>query len=208
MVPAGESLFVAIEMHWEDLGLGATGDPHNLLRVCTDTATTEGNWWTDDLSAPFTWVALNAHTWGDSTVRVAVETDMQPSLRVAFPLWLVTTTNDAGPPLFSAQVTPPPQQWKHVPSCSASNNFAAVRWTAPQSGNYTFHTFDSQIPDTVLVVLDAVGYQELACADDAVPGTPSRASIDRYVAAGETLTLMIGGDNDLQGMVALDIIRH
>ncbi|MEZ4240608.1 MAG: hypothetical protein R3F59_31540 [Myxococcota bacterium] len=92
------------------------------------------------------------------------------------------------------------------PSCQANSSApdAAIQFTVPTGGSYTFSTDGSDF-DTVLYILDGCGGRELACDDDSGAGLQSQLSVS--LQAGQTVLAVIDGYSSNAGEAVLTVTR-
>jgi hypothetical protein len=91
----------------------------------------------------------------------------------------------------------------HTPPCAQpGGGEAGFLFTAPADGAYTFDTLGSSY-DTVLTLLEVGICGVLACDDDG--GGGSLSQIAAYLAAGQTVLVIVDGFNGQEGPFTLNI---
>jgi hypothetical protein len=121
-------------------------------------------------------------------VGLAASIDYNIGTNIGSPVWQGTTCNMVN---------------DYTPSCTGgSAHDAALYWSAPSSGTYTFTTAGSAF-DTVLHVYNGVGGAQLGCNDDS-NGT-LQSSLSLNLSAGQALTIVVDGYGSACGSSKLNI---
>lgn len=183
---AGESLMVAVEMLYAGAG------DHSCIQMCNDPTVADTSFWSNADTTPYAWARLSDFGLdGNLTISASGTLDAAD-----YPC--ISEDGDAGSFVGTdavvASTTNGPMIWD--PSCSALGDprfQRAYRWTAPLTGKYVFDTTGSALPDTVLVLLDGCGYEELACNDDILAGVDTWSQASATLDAGDEVLIVVGG---------------
>jgi hypothetical protein len=186
VLQAGDFLLVGVEM------LYAGGNDHSCIQMCGEDVVPLSNWWSSAAAAPYPWADLASFGLdGDLSI-----TASGTLLASDYPC--VSPNGDAGsavgPDVIADSTTGGALIWD--PTCTSLGDPRAQHawtWTAPADGNWTFDTTGSPIPDTVLVLLDSCGYEELDCNDDIVAGADTASRLVRPMLAGDQVLVVVGG---------------
>lgn len=92
----------------------------------------------------------------------------------------------------------------HFTSCgNGGGHDAMYQFTAPVAGNFSFDTFGTMY-DTILVVLDGCGGNELACNDDTM-NLQSQVTVN--LGAGQVVIVVVDGYSGATGPFTLNITQ-
>ncbi len=183
---AGESLMVGVEMLYAGAG------DHSCIQMCNDATVPDTSFWSNSDTTPYAWVPLTDFGL-DGNLTISASGTLDPA---DYPC--ISEDGDAGsfvgPDAVVANTKNGPVIWD--PSCSSLGDprfQRAWRWTAPLAGTYVFDTTGSALPDTVLVILDGCGYEELACNDDILAGVDTWSQASATLDAGDEVLIVVGG---------------